>query len=87
MKCLSMDHEIIKVWVLVLVYIGVTSGKSYYSQKICDNFCELFVGVLLNGKCDVDTNCGTLDSFCKNGTCACIENFTTFEDSCVKGNL
>lgn len=43
------------------------------------------IGVLLNGSCDADANCGTLDSHCKNGTCTCFEDFTTFEDSCVKG--
>lgn len=84
MKCFSVDHKI-GVWAFLLIFISFASGKVLCSSEI-SVLRVIFLGALLNGKCDVDANCGTLDSHCKNGTCSCIENFTTFEDSCVKGN-
>lgn len=84
MRCI-LTHHGVKVLTLIVCFSTLVSGNGFLNENV---FCKLkiiFVGILLNGKCDVDANCGTLDSYCKNGTCTCSEEFTTYEDSCVKG--
>ncbi|XP_074039036.1 uncharacterized protein [Leptinotarsa decemlineata] len=41
-------------------------------------------GSPLNGPCASDDDCGTIDTYCKNQTCVCAENFGVWYDSCVQ---
>ncbi|XP_044252300.1 tenascin-like [Tribolium madens] len=41
-------------------------------------------GSALHGPCETNENCGTLDTFCQNGTCVCRDNFRVFDDHCVQ---
>ncbi|ENN79324.1 uncharacterized protein LOC109535015 [Dendroctonus ponderosae] len=40
-------------------------------------------GSALHGPCETDDDCGTMDTVCKNGVCACQEQFAVWFDSCI----
>ncbi|XP_066138301.1 uncharacterized protein [Euwallacea fornicatus] len=41
------------------------------------------LGSALHGPCETDDDCGTIDTICYKGVCACRENFAVWYDSCV----
>ncbi|KAG5892831.1 hypothetical protein JTB14_032425 [Gonioctena quinquepunctata] len=41
-------------------------------------------GSPLNGPCESNDDCGTIDTYCRNSTCVCEENFGVWYDSCVQ---
>ncbi|CAH1971219.1 unnamed protein product [Acanthoscelides obtectus] len=41
-------------------------------------------GSALHGECFTSEDCGTIDTYCKNNTCACKENFAVWYDSCIQ---
>ncbi|XP_063932741.1 tenascin-like [Zophobas morio] len=38
----------------------------------------------LHGPCEGNEQCGTLDTYCKNGICVCKDDFVVFYDHCVQ---
>ncbi|CAG9860998.1 unnamed protein product [Phyllotreta striolata] len=41
-------------------------------------------GSALHGSCLTNDDCGTIDTYCRNQTCVCRENFSVWYDSCVQ---
>lgn len=41
-------------------------------------------GSALHGACLSNDDCGTIDTYCKNETCVCRENFAVWYDSCIQ---
>jgi hypothetical protein len=41
-------------------------------------------GSALHGSCEKNEQCGTVDTYCRNGTCICKDGFAVNEDHCVQ---
>lgn len=49
--------------------------------SIC--FSLYHLGSAIHGPCESDDDCGTMDTICHKGVCACRENFAVWFDSCI----
>ncbi|XP_028133230.1 uncharacterized protein LOC114328558 [Diabrotica virgifera virgifera] len=47
-------------------------------------FIQRSTGSPLHGGCTSSEDCGTIDTYCKNETCVCRDNFAVWYDSCVQ---
>ncbi|XP_019880580.1 uncharacterized protein LOC109608574 [Aethina tumida] len=41
-------------------------------------------GSALHGSCLINEDCGTIDTYCKDGVCSCKPNFIVWYDSCLQ---
>lgn len=82
-KCKSIRKKKVLTLLIDMIHRRLVS-LVLFSFIIILLFLQQSSGSGLYGPCFNDTDCGTIDTYCKKGSCACREHFTEWTDTCIE---